>query len=382
MKKYVDISGFNINYANRGNSALSYGTINFLLQKGLLKKGQELVKYIPYKNYLKLSHYFPQKEEVLIMNEKWVINYVPVFIVERFLLLKWHIVLPFTVFGRFVHQTEYEAADYGGDGFSDIYGDTLFMSRLSQTFLLKNAKVPLILLPMTIGPFKKDYNYRIAKEILLYASKIYVRDDRYVDQLKDIGVEFEQEKDLSAYMIPEEWDFHAEKNSVGINVSGLAYSNRFPNLEGQFDSYPELIDSLICHFLNIGCHVYLIPHSYNFYHPEENNDDMVACRMAYERQKGNRNVTLLDMDLTSPRVKYVISQMFFFIGTRMHANFAAIFTNTPVFGLAYSYKFEGAFLANGIDPIEHTQMINYLPSNKIDDVIRKIDLCYNKYQSK
>lgn len=41
--------------------------------------------------------------------------------------------------------------------------------------------------------------------------------------------------------------------------------------------------------------------------------------------------------------------MSFFIGTRMHANFAAIYTGVPLFGLAYSYKFEGAFNANGLD---------------------------------
>lgn len=62
------------------------------------------------------------------------------------------------------------------------------------------------------------------------------------------------------------------------------------------------------------------------------------------RLKDKTNVVFVDEDLISPRVKYVISKMSFFIGTRMHANFAAIFTNVPLFGLAYSYKFQGAVL--------------------------------------
>ena len=50
--------------------------------------------------------------------------------------------------------------------------------------------------------------------------------------------------------------------------------------------------------------------------------------------------------------------MDYFIGTRMHANFAAIFSHIPVFGLAYSYKFEGAFNANGLNAEKQVVMIN------------------------
>jgi hypothetical protein len=376
LKKYIDISGFNINQANRGNAALSYGALSFLKQKGLFKEGQELVRFFTYANFFKLKNIRPRKESFLIEGKDVVLNHVPMFILERYLIRKWGVVLPFTYFGRYVRKTAFEAADYGGDGFSDIYGDQLFISRMGQTFLLRKANVPLIMLPMTIGPFQKEYNYQIAKDIMQYATKVYVRDNKFTSELDKIGIKYEQEKDLSAYMLPEKWDIKIEQPAIGINVSGLAYSNAFPNLEGQFDSYPALIDSLISYFREKGYHIYLIPHSYNYNNPEENNDDMVACRMAYDRLEDKDHVTFVDADLISPRVKYVISQMKFFIGTRMHANFAAIYTNTPVFGLAYSYKFEGAFKANGLNPQKQTYMINNLPSDKIGDVIKKIDDCF------
>lgn len=72
---------------------------------------------------------------------------------------------------------------------------------------------------------------------------------------------------------------------------------------------------------------------------------MVACREVYNNLKNKANVILIDKDLIAPQVKYIISRMSFFIGTRMHANFAAIYTGVPLFGLAYSYKFQGAFEA-------------------------------------
>ena len=69
--------------------------------------------------------------------------------------------------------------------------------------------------------------------------------------------------------------------------------------------------------------------------------------------------------------------MTFFMGARMHANFAAIYTGVPVFGMAYSYKFEGAFNANGLDGKTQTAMINNLKSGEIENYIAKIDDFYH-----
>ncbi len=71
--------------------------------------------------------------------------------------------------------------------------------------------------------------------------------------------------------------------------------------------------------------------------------------------------------------------MTFFIGARMHANFAAIYTGVPVFGTSYSYKFEGAFNANGLDGKEQTEMINNLKLEQISGYIQKINNVYSKY---
>ena len=99
--------------------------------------------------------------------------------------------------------------------------------------------------------------------------------------------------------------------------------------------------------------------------------------MVFNKLKDRTNVYFVDKNLTSPQVKYVISKMSFFIGTRMHANFAAIYTNTPVFGLAYSYKFEGAFKTNGLSE-RQTFMINNLSDASIPVLVEAVDAVYNK----
>ncbi len=377
MKKYIDISGLDLFASNRGTAALGYGSIPFLEEKGYFTDGQELILFHRYKKFWKRSNIQVRFEKLQINEKTYRRTIVPIHDVEYRLVQKFGIILPFTQFGRYVKKVELEAAIYGGDGFSDIYGTSTFMGRMNQTWLLRRAGVPLLLLPQTIGPFKEKKNYDIAVRLLCYAKEIYVRDNKFVPELNRLGLKFTQTPDLSSYMIPEPWDIEIKENAVGLNVSGLAYSNKFNGLEGQFDVYPELIECIINHFRTKGCTIYLIPHSYNYNKPIA-DDDMVACREAYNRLHDKSNVILIDKDLISPQIKYLISRMTFFMGARMHANFAAIYTGVPVYGMAYSYKFEGAFNANGLDGNKQTAMINNLRIEDIEHYIAKIDRFYCK----
>lgn len=377
MKKYIDISGLDLHDSNRGTAALSYGAIPFLEAKGYLKDGQELISFHRYNKFWKRTNIKIQQEEISVNGKIYRRTIVPIHNIEYRLVHKFGIILPFTQFGRYVRQVELEAAIYGGDGFSDIYGTGSFIGRMNQTWILRRAGVPLLFLPQTMGPFKEKKNYDIAVQLLRSAKEIYVRDNKFVSELDKLGLIYTETQDLSAYMIPEPWDVEIKENAVGLNVSGLAYSNNFNGLEGQFDAYPELIERTINHFRAKGCTIYLIPHSYNYNKPIA-DDDMVACREAYNRLNDKSGIILIDKDLVSPQIKYLISQMTFFIGARMHANFAAIYTGVPVFGMAYSYKFEGAFNANGLDGKTQTAMINNLRVEDIDNYIAKIESFYCK----
>lgn len=381
VKKYVDISGFNISQANRGNAALSYGTISFLEEKQMLVPKQELVFFQYYRNPFKAKYLLKQKQRFEINGKVYSLHIIPVWFIEQYLCLNFKVLRSLFRYGRFLKEVAYEAADYGGDGFSDIYGEKLFYARLNQTIPFMRMGIPLYILPQTIGPFKSKEIENVAHKVLCYAKEVYVRDDRYADTLEAVGIRYKKTKDLSAYMKPEPWDIHVEENAIGLNISGLAYSNKFYGLENQFDQYPALVEQIIELFRSKGCTVYLIPHSYDYAEPQKNNDDMVACRSTYEKLQNKENVVFVDKNLSAPQVKFLISKMNFFIGTRMHANFAAIYTNTPVFGLAYSYKFVGAFNANGLDGAEQTASVNNITKKDIESILSKIEKCYNKYVS-
>lgn len=382
MKKYYIISGLNLRDNNRGTAALGYGAFAFLRERGYINDESRMlvVRSLgrPFKK--KTPEQLAGKDLTrLVCGGKHPCYEETVFVPwwQWAIYKLWGKTLPWTKFRSVLDQFAFVAAINGGDGFSDIYNTETFHMRLPDILQAMRIKKPVIMLPQTIGPFKDSKNAALAEKILRYATAIYVRDDNFINELERMGVKYERTNDLSAYMDPEPWDICVNtSNAIGINVSGLAYSNTFRTLSGQFCAYPELIDRLIVHFQQMGKTVYLIPHSYHFGNPEESNDDFFACLLAYARLKTKDDVVLIDRDLISPQVKFLISRMSFFCGTRMHANYAAIFTNVPVFGLGYSYKFSGAFERNGIK--NRTTLINNITPDQINGIIKQIDAAYRE----
>lgn len=375
MKKYFILSGLELNDNNRGTAALGYGAFSFLEERGFIDKDSEVLIIKGKRNIIKGKEH---SESLQIQGVNRTILTITVPSIQTFLARRFGILLPLTKIKKYLKKTSFVASINGGDGFSDIYGDRIFQNRLSETILAMKCGLKLIFLPQTVGPFYRNYNFSLAQKILKYASKIFVRDNKFIPELNALKIQYEKTKDLSAYMKPEPFEIDIKPDSIGLNVSGLCYANLFDGLIGQFDAYPDLINDIITNFQDKGKTIYLIPHSYNFHNPERSNDDIIACRQAYERLKKKDNVILIDKDLISPQIKYIISKMSFFIGARMHANFAAIYTHVPVFGTAYSYKFEGAFDANNLNGSEQTAMINNISKSAIPTIITKINNYYNK----
>lgn len=376
LKKYVLISDFCLTARNRGSAALAYGALVFLRKKKFIKESQDVALHSICWNPLRSLFCQTKRNTVDIQGHQVTFTHLTTNIFEYKLWEKTGFSFPFTTWGKFIKNVALVAAINGGDGFSDIYGEKMWKSRLREIkFAMKN-KSPLILLPQTIGPFRSPKILTEAKRIMKYASAIYVRDSEYTKKLDEMGIKYELTNDLSAHMKPEPWDIHIMPDSIGINVSGLAYSNNFRDLAGQFYAYPELMTKLVQHFQQKGKNIYLIPHAYGYNDPEWDNDDMISGREFYSSLENKTNVVLIDKDLTSPQIKYLISKMTFFIGTRMHANFAAIFTKVPVFGLAYSFKFQGAFETNGIT--NRTATINNITPADIPGIIEQIDKAYEE----
>ncbi|GHU75452.1 hypothetical protein FACS189461_1760 [Spirochaetia bacterium] len=374
-KKYVLISGLELNDNNRGTAALGFGAFSFLSEKfDLNEKAILCVKMFrnPCKIFRKNEY-----EEILEINDKeYKLINIYIWTIDELLLKFFGFVLPFSKYRKYKRYIEYVAAINGGDGISDIYNTLTFESRLRDMIFAKAYNIPLIFLPQTIGPFQNKRNLAIATRLLKYATKIYVRDLEFATEFEKLGISYKLEKDLSFHMKPQPVKENIQSKAVGLNISGLAYFNNFRALSGQFENYPFLIREIINYFQSLGVPIYLISHSYNYTNPEINNDDLCASKEVYNTIKNKDNVYVIGKDLKSPQIKYIISQCSFFIGTRMHANFAAIFTGTPVFGLSYSYKFAGAFDSLGLS--DSYANIRNLAKTDIPKVLSNIKNSYSQ----
>lgn len=371
MKPYIIISGLDLNDPNRGTAALGYGSFTFLREKGLLNDPVKVVEIHFFVNFFNRNNWGVVKRKRRIQGIDVEFIRVNIFNPIYKVYLKVGKIPFWSKIARYMSNVQYVAAINGGDGFSDIYGTQTFLGRLTEINFARMYNVPYIFLPQTIGPFAGDENRTLANNILKNAQSIYVRDECYVKELSSLGLRYEVVKDLSFYMKPEDCGIDIKKNAVGINISGLAYDNSFKALTGQFDNYKYLISIIIERFLNNGIPVYLIPHSYDYDFPEVSNDDMTACMDVYRKYSSNPLLSFVDNNLTAPEVKSVISKLTFFVGTRMHSNFAAIYTGVPLYGLAYSSKFEGAFKSNGVFE-GNVSMINNVTKNDCNVIVDKI----------
>ena len=195
MKSYVIISGFNIHDNNRGTAALSYGSVSFLAEHQNLKKDDIIM--VPHA-VKKCWKYKDIQDIVECKNGTFTITHFHYFFLEAKLLMMFGVVLPFTRFGKMMRNLKYVAAINGGDGFSDIYGTSSFRGRLKETLFAIKLGKEVVQLPQTIGPFTDSANYNLAKDILRYSSKVYIRDDCFTDELGNMEVEYSLVNDLSA----------------------------------------------------------------------------------------------------------------------------------------------------------------------------------------
>lgn len=251
----------------------------------------------------------------------------------------------------------------GGDSFSDIYGDWRFRAVLMPKRLAIAARVPLILLPQTYGPFDAPQSQEQARELMLGARMIWARDARSLDVASVVlGQDFDPVRHKAgvdvAFGLPacepcgrETLEsisrFTSQDGAVfGLNVSGLLF-NRNPKLESEFNlkvDYRKLVAEMARRLLGVEqSRLLLISHVAT---PcAEAEDDLDACRAAFAQlPRALQERTLVVDPMPDPmQVKWVIGQCDWFCGTRMHSCIAGLSQSIPTATIAYSDKSLGVF---------------------------------------
>lgn len=259
-----------------------------------------------------------------------------------------------------------------GDSFSDIYGVKNFILYTIPKIMTVHAKVPLIIAPQTIGPYKNLFVKNIAKKVLKKAKYIYVRDEESLEFAKILTKrnDIQVTSDLAMELPYEKKTINNNKFNVGINISDLLYTNSNEQNKSKYDivvDYKELIKCIIDKFCSEKYQIHLITHVFE----RDDNKGEYAIAKKFHFEYPN---TILAPKFDNPiDAKNYMSGLDLFFGARMHATMGAFSAGVPIISTSYSRKFEGLYGSLGYD-----YGIN-LRETTIEDAMNHIEYCLENY---
>lgn len=258
----------------------------------------------------------------------------------------------------------------GGDSFTDLYGEKRFQAMCKTKRLALDNGRPLILLPQTLGPFVDPVKKAEAVEILAAATAIWVRDQKSYEFLKSelgerfdptrhhLGVEMavllpmtEPEKTL-----PKPFDVWFSDRDIpvaGLNISGLLCRNAEQAREtfGLKEAHTKQMLAAAKAILSSDPMMKLALVSHVIRDPADPESDWAAAKdlEALLIADYPERVATLPQDYHATELKWIISQLDWFAGARMHATIAGLSSGVPTLGLGYSDKADGVFTQCGLD---------------------------------
>jgi colanic acid/amylovoran biosynthesis protein len=273
----------------------------------------------------------------------------------------------------------------GGDSFSDIYGIERFNNIYRPKVIAINRNKPLILLPQTYGPFSQEHVREKASRVARDASMAWARDRDSFEALKlllgeDIDPAIHRSGVDVAFTLPvtSADDLLADplrswlaepvraQSIIGFNVSGLIYNDPAAAKAryGLKADYNELARQFLRHVLEkTRARIVLISHVMD--KPGHFESDQAACLdLASKLGEGESRVVVAPATFNESQVKWLISRMDWFCGTRMHSTIAGLSSCVPTAAISYSYKTRGVF-----DTCGQGQQVFDPQSRSTDDMV-------------
>lgn len=232
----------------------------------------------------------------------------------------------------------------GGDNYSLDYGFPLLLMGMDR--LAMEIGKPVVLWGASVGPFEKYKDFvPIIRRHLASMSLITVRESISEKYICDtLGLNSPTCVADPAFILKKQSlnvdSFWPEANSsgvLGLNISPLLF--RFGN--PSTDLYKEIV-AFIQHAVNrCNLSVLLVPHVV----PREgsgNKDDSLFMQRVMNYLKPLKGqVRMINSNLNTAQLKYVISQCRYFIGARTHSTIAALSSGIPTTSISYSIKSKG-----------------------------------------
>lgn len=290
--------------------------------------------------------------------------------------------------------------EVSGDGLSGDYGIFSILVSFSRIMTCILLEKPIAIYAQSIGPYNikwpilsreskilSKFCRFFARCVLNKVDLITVREDITLDILRKLGVTkppIYLTAD-SAFLLPpaideriqeilSEYGVQSTDKTIGLsvsrNISKLQYDSESTK---SYDHYKSLLLQIIDYIMEkFDVKIILIPHVTG---PRDLGDDRVIIREILQDIKNRKSVIGITEDLTPEELKGIIGRSELFIGSRMHANIAALSMEVPTLAIGYSHKTRGIARMAGQE--EFVCDINTMTWAEIRD---KIDTAWNNRQ--
>jgi polysaccharide pyruvyl transferase WcaK-like protein len=246
------------------------------------------------------------------------------------------------------------------------------------------VKREIIHFPQTYGPFRSVVARWIARWILRRSSTIIARDreSQHIAQglvgsdkevLLSPDVAFALQADIIKMVeLDGQEPAPLPENSIGLNVNGLLFNGGYTgkNMFGLNLDYRRFVTELASALLALHSGpLLLVPHTYAPAGNIESDND--ACHHLKESLplELRSRVKVVTGEYDAHKLKGIIGQCRFFVGSRMHSCIAALSQGVPCVGVAYSMKFRGVFESVGVaDWVVDGRSVN--SAQAVSDVLR------------
>ncbi|QDW16851.1 polysaccharide pyruvyl transferase family protein [Micrococcus sp. KBS0714] len=220
----------------------------------------------------------------------------------------------------------------GGDSFTDIYTSKMFFKLSAFPLYAQALRVPVVMLPQTIGPFENRASRILAKRFMRGCRLVMARDPRSSDFAAELGrpVDLTATDVVFAIERPEPSLKHRD---VVLNTSGLLW--HAGNRHVDSDAYRAGIRGVIDILLAEGRQITLLAHVVGRTDTGADNDR--AALAALREDYGDRLEYVVPSGLDE--VRSLMASANVVVGARMHACLNALSIGVPAVPMAYSRKF-------------------------------------------
>lgn len=226
-----------------------------------------------------------------------------------------------------------------GDSFTDIYG----MRRLLQMSVIsefaRQAGIPVVLGPQTIGPFRSARARLLARRVLKKSDMVMTRDPKSAEVAAKLGRAADVVATDVVFALPR--PEVTRSRDVVLNVSGLLWEE---NPHVPFRHYRDTVVNLVRTLEAEGRSVSLLTHVLPAPTKAATDSDLHAVQ-SLDRVLGGSRELLVPNDLWD--VRNIAASASVVVGARMHACLNALSVGTPALPMAYSRKFAPLFEALG-----------------------------------